>query len=234
MNSAVTSYESDGYVLVRGLLSQADLLPVNEALINTIEQVEGTRFSTIQDDALVEFFKSRPDKVTEVYNAFQGNNALGMLARHPAIMSAVRSLIPNPKCYVKMPFRIDVPFETKELAFWHQDYYYVEGTLETITVWIPFQDVPWQVGSLGIMPKSHSLGPVPHDTKVGKRSMPSGIYDREVRFVEMKMGDVLLFHSLLFHTSNLNLSETVRYSIQIRYLDADAAEGGAMKGTFIP
>jgi ectoine hydroxylase-related dioxygenase (phytanoyl-CoA dioxygenase family) len=232
--SLPAAYRTEGYLLHRNLLSADDLRPIQEALVETVRSVEKLSFTGYQDRELVEYFKAHPDRVTEIYNAFQGHPALMELSRNPKVLDVVRGVIPNPKCYRKMPFRIDVPFETKELAFWHQDNFYVQGTVETVTVWVPFQDVPWQSGSLGIMPRSHLLGSVPHDLRVGKRSIPAGIYDREVRYVEMQAGDVLLFHSLLFHTSNLNLSDTVRYSIQIRYLDSDAPEGPAMKGTFLP
>jgi ectoine hydroxylase-related dioxygenase (phytanoyl-CoA dioxygenase family) len=80
------------------------------------------------------------------------------------------------------------------------------------------QDTEYIHGCLSVMPKSHTLGPISHGQKViEKRDLPSAIYDREVRYVEMKKGDLLLFHSCLLHSSSLNLSTVTRYSIQARY-----------------
>jgi ectoine hydroxylase-related dioxygenase (phytanoyl-CoA dioxygenase family) len=54
-----------------------------------------------------------------------------------------------------------------------------------------------------------------------KRHYPSGIFDREVRYVEMRRGDLLLFHSLLLHSSGINLSDCARLSLQPRYTCLD-------------
>ena len=53
--------------------------------------------------------------------------------------------------------------------------------------------------------------------KWGKKSMPVGVYDLPINIIEMKRGDVLLFNSYLLHTSNINFSNLIRYSIQIRF-----------------
>lgn len=85
-----------------------------------------------------------------------------------------------------------------------------------------------------VMPKSHKLGILEHDQEVlGKRHFPSGVFDREVRYVEMKRGDLLLFHSLLLHSSGLNMSPTVRISIQARYSALSAPTDQSM-GSVIP
>ncbi len=69
-----------------------------------------------------------------------------------------------------------------------------------------------------VMPGAHALGILDHDMEVlGKRHFPSGIFEREVRYIEMQKGDLLLFHSLLPHSSGLNMSATVRLSVQARY-----------------
>lgn len=126
-------------------------------------------------------------------------------------------MIDKPGLYKKIPFRIDVPFETKELAYWHQDDNYVEGNRQEVTVWTPLYDTKIEHGCLKVMPGSHKLGPVPHTLNVGKKSLPRDIYDREVRYVEMGSGDVLFCSSYLLHSSSLNFSDQIRYSIQLRY-----------------
>jgi ectoine hydroxylase-related dioxygenase (phytanoyl-CoA dioxygenase family) len=113
-----------------------------------------------------------------------------------------------------------LPLWTKELALWHQDHFYVRGNTEIVTAWIPFQDTDYFNGCLSIMPGSHKLGVVPHDVRVGKKSVPSTIYDREIRLVEMRKGDVLLFNALLLHSGSLNVSSSIRYSLQPRYSPA--------------
>ncbi|MBK6632542.1 MAG: phytanoyl-CoA dioxygenase family protein [Betaproteobacteria bacterium] len=134
----------------------------------------------------------------------------------------------------KIPFRIDLPGVTRELAVWHQDYRYVRGNTDIITAWVPLQDTPYVRGCLMVMPGSQELGIIEHDHEVlGKRHSPSGVFGREVRYVEMRRGDLLLFHSLLLHSSTLNMSPTVRLSIQARYSALSAPTDPSM-GQVIP
>jgi ectoine hydroxylase-related dioxygenase (phytanoyl-CoA dioxygenase family) len=136
--------------------------------------------------------------------------------------------------FSKIPFRIDVPVETKELAVWHQDYWYVKGNTDVVTAWIPLQDTTYVNGCLSVMPGSHKLGPVPHDTHVlGKKQIPAKHLGGEIRLAEMKKGDVLFFHSCLLHTGNINLSDSVRYSVQARYTPLGKAVDPSM-GDVIP
>jgi ectoine hydroxylase-related dioxygenase (phytanoyl-CoA dioxygenase family) len=94
----------------------------------------------------------------------------------------------------------------------------VRGSVDTVTAWVPMQDTNYLQGCLAVMPRSHTLGLLEHDMKVlGKRHYPSHVFDREVRYVEMNKGDVLLFHSCLLHSSSLNLSNAIRFSVQARY-----------------
>ncbi len=123
-----------------------------------------------------------------------------------------------------------MPFWTDELAYWHQDYFYVKGNTGVVTAWIPLQDTTYVNGCLSIMPGSHKLGVLPHDLMIGKKRVPSAIFDNEIRLVEMHKGDVLLFNSLLLHAGNLNLSTGIRYSIQARYTHLDDAVDQGMGG----
>jgi ectoine hydroxylase-related dioxygenase (phytanoyl-CoA dioxygenase family) len=140
-------------------------------------------------------------------------------------------LIGAPVIYHKIPLRIDVPFENKELAFWHQDDFYVQGNNSEVTVWIPLQDTFAHTGALSVMKGSHLNGAIPHSYRVGKKSVPVGVFDAPVNIIEMNKGDVLFFSSYLIHSSNLNISDQIRYSIQLRYSAASAGEQSSlMKG----
>ena len=62
--------------------------------------------------------------------------------------------------------------------------------------------------------------------------MPVGVYDLPVNIIEMKRGDVLLFNSFLLHTSNINFSNLIRYSIQIRFTSEDLANHQELWGNY--
>jgi len=146
------------------------------------------------------------------------------------ITDIVGQLIDQPVLYKKIPLRIDVPFENKELAFWHQDDFYVQGNSSEVTVWIPLQETLAHNGALSVMKESHKNGPIPHTLQVGKKTLPTNIYHNSINIVEMSEGDCLFFGSYLVHQSNLNISNKIRYSIQLRYSSLTAGKQSEQMG----
>jgi ectoine hydroxylase-related dioxygenase (phytanoyl-CoA dioxygenase family) len=223
-------YIDAGFVLARGLLEQDDFLAVEQIVIKKI----GKHFkpiSSLNDPDWVTYSVNNPECVTKLYDEMRDHEVFMELGKSDKIVHIVRQLIREPELYRKVPFRIDVPFEIKELAFWHQDDFYVQGNDEELTAWIPLFDTRVQHGALTIMPRSQKLGRVPHTLSVGKKSLPVGVYHNEVRYVEMSRGDVLFFSPLLLHSSSLNISDQIRYSIQLRYTSSLKAPSTVMKGT---
>lgn len=151
----------------------------------------------------------------------------------PQQISGKLKLMDQPVLYNKIPLRIDVPFENKELAYWHQDDFYVQGNSSELTVWIPLQDTFAHNDALSVMSESHKNGPIAHTLKIGKKSLPEGIFDNPINIVEMMEGDCLFFSSYLIHQSNLNISNNIRYSIQLRYSSASAGKASELMGGVI-
>lgn len=223
------SYAQNGFFTAKGLLKEEDFSKIESLLTELIQrQMAGAQPNSAD---WVEFAKRNPAVVTRIYDEMRDNDRLLELGRNRAVVDMVRQFIDKPLLYNKIPFRIDVPFETKELAYWHQDDFYVKGNDREVTVWIPLYDTRMQHGCLSVMPGSHQLGKIAHTLKVGKKNLPEGIYDREVLLVEMERGDALFFSSFLVHSSTLNFSDRIRYSIQLRYTSGDLSPSQEMKGT---
>ena len=208
-------YSENGAIVLKKALSESDFREIDKIL-----EKQWQKFSI--DDPYSEdcasFAKNNPDIVTSIYSDVSNLKECIQIARVDSIKSVVQSFIgAEAKIYSKIPLRIDVPLETKELAVWHQDDFYVKGAPNEITAWIPLQDTPMHMGALSVMKKSQHYGKLKHDTVWGKKSMPTGVYDLPVNIIEMQRGDVLLFDSFLLHTSNINFSNLIRYSIQVRF-----------------
>jgi ectoine hydroxylase-related dioxygenase (phytanoyl-CoA dioxygenase family) len=230
----VSTYRKDGYALIRNVVPWH---VVDELLVNYLALVNresGRTFTNAHGADLVAYFNEHGDVESAVYTKIRETPWLLDFARHPAIVTQVKSIL-GEDCgvFAKAPFRIDMPLWTKELALWHQDHFYVRGNTEILTAWIPFQDTTYFNGCLSVMPGSHTLGPVAHDVALGKKSVPSSIFGREIRMVEMNKGDLLLFNALTLHTGNLNLSQSIRYSLQPRYTPLGSPVDRAM-GEVIP
>ncbi|MCS3472598.1 hypothetical protein M2401_006363 [Pseudomonas sp. JUb42] len=221
-------YNEHGYYLAKNLF-KIDSFSNIEKLISVVIS-EHYPCNDIHSPDTAIFLKTNPQTVTKIYEKLQNNARLIDLGRSKPITDIVRLFIKDPSLYLKSVLRIDIPFEYKELAYWHQDDFYVKGNDEELTVWIPLQNTSIPQGCLSVMPGSHRLGRLEHSYVTGKKRVPMGIYDREVRLVEMSQNDALFFSSLLVHSSNLNFSEEIRYSIQLRYTSRGKSPSTIMKG----
>ena len=228
-------YEQDGFLLLPRVLSLAAIEQLEKDFLDLVEKWGGRRFESTQSEALAQFLLQNRELEHKLYDGIRQFPWLTEFSKSAEIAQPVSELLgEQPGLMSKIPFRIDLPGITRELAVWHQDCHYVRGNTEIITAWIPLQDTPYVRGCLMVMPGSQCMGILDHNTEVlGKRHFPSNIFEREVRYVEMQRGDLLLFHSLLLHSSGLNMSPTPRFSIQARYSALSAPTDPAM-GEVLP
>ncbi len=231
-SSLIENYQERGYLLVRDAVPHKTIDQLLEQFLALVKEVSGRVFDDPHSAEIATFLKEHKEIQSTVYNEIRRPNWLVNFSLEAGIVEAVKKLLGSDIALLrKIPFRIDVPLDTIEFAAWHQDHYYVRGNLEIVTVWVPMQDTTYLNGCLAVMPGTHRLGPLEHDKVVlGKRHYPSKVFDREVRYVEIKKGDILLFHSCLLHSSNLNLSNAIRFSAQPRYTRTTEPTDPGMEG----
>lgn len=223
-------FARDGFVLLRDAVPAAHLDTLERGFLGLVADWGGTTFSSAQSPNLARHLLDHRDLEKRLYDGIRQYPWLAEFAASGPITEAVRDLIGEDIGLLgKIPFRIDLPGLVREMAVWHQDYFYVEGNPDTVTAWVPLQDTPYERGCLMVMPGSHTWGSLAHDkTILGKRHYPSGIFEHPCRYVEMKRGDLLLFHAFLLHSSGVNLSDTLRLSLQPRYSPLAAPTAAAM------
>jgi phytanoyl-CoA hydroxylase len=218
----IESYRRDGYCIARNLISHSEIDRLLSNFVSLVNQATNSSFSDALSPELAEALIVDRNLKSTLYNDVRKPNWLVHFSSLNELVTTVRSIAgENIALMSKIPLRIDAPRETSELAVWHQDYFYVKGNSDVVTAWIPLQDTTYLNGCLSVMPRSHTLGPVAHDGAIGKHHFPTKYFDREIRLVEMNKGDVLFFHSALIHTGNINLSKSIRYSVQARYSPAN-------------
>jgi ectoine hydroxylase-related dioxygenase (phytanoyl-CoA dioxygenase family) len=227
---AAETFNKFGFFLEEKLLEEKDFLNIKNLVFDKVAKYY-KNISCLNDPLWVSHAMDNPGVVSKIYDEMRDHNVFIDLGKSPKIVNLVKKFIKSPSLYKKVPFRIDVPFETKELAFWHQDDFYVKGNDEELTVWIPLFDTLIQNGPLQVMPGSHKMGKIPHTLQIGKKNLPLGIYSNEIKYVEMLAGDALFFSSYLLHSSSINISEQIRHSIQLRYTSSLKVPSTEMKGT---
>jgi ectoine hydroxylase-related dioxygenase (phytanoyl-CoA dioxygenase family) len=110
---------------------------------------------------------------------------------------------------------------TKEVywrVFAHQDWRSMQGSLNSVVVWLPLGDIDRKLGALEIVPGSHRQGLLTSEV-VERFGKVDGFDDAQFQSIEVQQGDALFFSAFLVHRSGTNSTESVRWSCHFRYND---------------
>ena len=104
----------------------------------------------------------------------------------------------------------------------HQDWRSMQGSLNSVVIWLPLVDINKELGALQILPESHLNGLRTDHINTGF-GMVKLVQEEEEKLltVEVERGDIILFSSFLIHQSGNNITNTPRWSCHFRYNDLD-------------
>ncbi len=136
--------------------------------------------------------------------------------------------------------RIDNPGEDRYLFAWHQDYPYIQDSLDGVVFWMPLIDTDARNGALRILPGSHVDGLRKVRIVDSSNQQRNGAHtvalvdapdasDARIRTMPTRTGEVLVFSTLLLHASGTNQTRRTRWTVQIRhgnFRDAFALDRG--------
>jgi ectoine hydroxylase-related dioxygenase (phytanoyl-CoA dioxygenase family) len=108
----------------------------------------------------------------------------------------------------------------------HQDFWYIRGTPETFTAWMPVGDCPRELGGLALLERSHKLGFLPHEKAIGAGGNGVRTDKLGLRWLasDFNAGDVVIFHSYMIHGALDNHTpDRLRLSLDYRYQRANEA-----------
>jgi phytanoyl-CoA hydroxylase len=140
------------------------------------------------------------------------------LLKHTGISSPIIST--RPVLYFNHPkLAKEKVFHTVDA---HQDWRSMQGSLNSVVIWIPLVDINRNLGALEILPGSHLDGLRTNHVENGFGMVTlSKEEESKLVSVEIEKGDALLFSSLLIHKSGNNISDKPRWSCHFRYNDLD-------------
>jgi phytanoyl-CoA hydroxylase len=174
---------------------------------------------------------SLPDAKVDVDEPMHLSDSIFRMITNPQLLDIVESfvgpeILSNPVQHV----RIKPPESTVHGKFeqnflvrrtgWHQD----QGVLRSeadhtpiLTVWLPVTDATVENGCLSVIPGSHRKGLAHHCPGDDGLTIPAELLERPAVSLPMKAGSVLFMHRLTQHSSLSNLSDTIRWSFDLRY-----------------
>ena len=218
------NYNKNGYLLLDTELSK-QITEIRLKLINvfsTISMLNGLG-EIDRDDGVIELYKGKyRDLWVGAYDQLRYLPEISALAGNEVLLSAARQAgIMKPILASRLILRADMPGDDSYDFPLHQDLSYNHGSANSVTLWVPFQDVDSLIGSLIIVPGSHRDGALPHEQGI---CLKADLNQSYIEVPPMKVGSILCFSQLLLHKSGRNIStDKIRFSVQIRYNDlADA------------
>lgn len=235
----VALFEDQGFLLLPGLLDEASLASLRAVFEDAVDRQAQEWFGKgmIKDPCASASFTTRYGLLRDQLPATFSNSwrriivspATYKIWQHPALVGVVRTLVGD-ELWASRTWngRPRAPRQTKQTIDWHQDAHYSPNydpanDTPQISVWIPLVPVDENSGCLQVARGSQKHGYRPM-VKVERNGLvglgPEDLRDIEPCSCVMRPGDVLLFNELTYHRSLENMSDGVRWSLDIRYYDA--------------
>ena len=237
-NAQVAFLEEEGYLLVPNAIEPADLEPIKAVFAQAVEKQaqQWLAEGKIRDTHPEADFDHRYGLLREQLPPTHSNSWRSILVspelyaiwQHPVLLGMARRLVGD-EVWASRTWngRPRAPKQGKQTIGWHQDAHYqrdydpADGPVYSF--WLPLVPVDEDSGCLQVAPRSHKQGIRP-EVQLPNNGL-RGLADHELAGFEpvtcvMQPGDVLIFTELTYHRALDNVSDRVRWSLDIRYHDA--------------
>ncbi len=233
----ISQFEDEGYLLLRGVLTDGDLDPI---IAEYEQHIDRRAEQLLAEGKITDLFASEPfdrrlaaicRECDEIYEKldimhFRGRASFEFLS-NDHLLDLVEGLVgPEITCSsvqhtrAKLPQGLTPAWGKSHVALWHQDAGAYDEEVDphfVLTVWLPLSAARPKNGCLQIIPRVHKAGLQSHWQEGGMVTMSVDDYGKSVLTLPMDKGDLLLMHKATPHQSTLNHSDTVRWSMDLRY-----------------
>lgn len=242
----LSQFWDQGYVIVDDVFDPEDLEPIRLELETEIgikidELVrEGDVTESYPDEPferrLTRIYRDSKENGEAIMNVLEGVSGGGYQGRgmfelitHPKLLDAVAALVGS-EIVASAAFRIrpKIPGVGRGDVPWHQDSGYFAPHCDEhliLTCWIPLVDATVENGCMEIIPAAHRSGILKHHTGgnmglyvIKDDDLPAEQPDRVV--ATCPRGGVVLMTNLTPHCSTPNQSDTIRWSVDLRFQSA--------------
>lgn len=212
-----------GTVLLRGVLDRDRMLALRWQLLELCREhgwmIPGTPLMEGRSAPGMVVREGAGEPWYAWYRAVQRLREFHALAHSPGLLAAVAAIVGGePLVHPRHIARCIGPGTASYTTPPHQDFWYINGTPDTWTAWVPLDDVSEELGGLAIQPGSHRRGRLamrPADGAGGHGI--ADVLDEAWAWEPVRAGDVLLFHSHTVHQGVDNRTDRIRLSLDLRF-----------------
>ncbi|SFI62957.1 Phytanoyl-CoA dioxygenase (PhyH) [Paenibacillus sp. UNC496MF] len=249
----IIAYQTEGYLIVPEVLSEADLRPVIGELEREIDERARRLFSEGKLKALYEEepFERRYAflyrECREIGKGFDIQHLLGeAMFRHlgseklldvaECLLGSEISCNPIQHLRAKLPsaYAGDEPDYFQNVP-WHQDCAVTtpdSDASEIITFWMPLVDATAETGCMEVMPGAFKQGYLDHRAEGGTMIDPAKLPEIVPVRAECPKGSLVIMNKYTPHRGIGNRSGIVRWSIDLRYHKTGANSGRSFQPSF--
>lgn len=225
------SYKQNGYVLLRNFINPREVdLVRDEAKTIFVSQMRRYKIVSSDDISEDEFEGGMYELFKADLRAFMncGKHAQHLISMHrlaldERIVAVLKELgldFPNVSTRPVMYFNAERL--AKKEVYWrvsaHQDWRSIQGSLDSMVVWLPLVDIDTALGALEVLPGSHKRGLLAAAAVEDGFGFISEPYDAaDFLSVKAEKGDALFFSTFLVHRSGTNVTNSIRWSCHFRY-----------------
>lgn len=230
-------YDENGYLILRNLIPKSSIENVMQTIENAIRlEVNQKNDKDLAGDdylneILIKLKHKYPYSSSWIYETINRSFTFAQFVINaPYTESVLRLLDVKSENYlgiISPTLRMDIPGDKKNIREWHQDSNYfleTESGDNSLVVWTPLNEAYSDNGSVILCPGSHKRGRMNSlHTKSGELVSEQYITPEEYIksfeqiTIEAEAGDVAFIHMDLIHRSGVNITNSVRYTSQIRY-----------------
>lgn len=230
MNSSKAQFNKEGYLILKNFFSKEILQEIYaDARQLFAVQIKRILGKTVNIDNKDEFEQAMFEFFEKDFNAFvnTGKQSQHLISMHrlgtdEKILSLLKGLgYEFPTIAVRPAMQFNSRHLSKGGSHWklgaHQDWRTGQGSLDSVVLWFPLIDCNADLGSLQIIPASHTDGLMKADTTGYLGSIQEEIPEEKYVQTEFEVGDLLIFSAFLIHRSGNNITQNIRWSVQLRY-----------------
>ncbi|MEE2657661.1 MAG: phytanoyl-CoA dioxygenase family protein [Candidatus Latescibacterota bacterium] len=248
-------FGEDGYLLVENALEDCDLDPV---IAEYEAHIDKRAYELKADGKITDAYARAPfnerlvlisRECHEIYPELdimllRGKASFEFL-RNENLLDMVEAFVgPEIICSPIQHIRAKLPAGMAPLgtdphvAPWHQDMGVTWEDADPffiLTVWLPLAPAFPENGCLEIIPRTHGGGLLQHVSRAGEGTViiEEEIPDSKVMTLPMGKGSVLFMHKEIPHRSTRNTSNTVRWSMDLRYQKTGTPTGRPFHPEFV-